>query len=117
MYIYKCFDKFLFLEVNIKKCELQLVGVTCLFISSKLRECIPMSTSICIMYTDDSINRDQLLEMELIILNYFKWDIQSTLAVDLLMPILATLQYTDKVKEVMKKKVRSLLDLCLIGNC
>ena len=76
-----------------------------------------MSTSICIMYTDDSINRDQLLEMELIILNYFKWDIQSTLAVDLLMPILATLQYTDKVKEVMKKKVRSLLDLCLIGNC
>ena len=102
--------------VNIKKSELQLVGVTCLFISSKLRECVPMSAGVCVMYTDDSITLGQLLEMELIILNFFKWHVISTLATDLVLPVLDKLNYTQEAKTSSKKKIRSLLDLCLIGS-
>merc|ERR1712136_29335 len=102
-------------EVKIKKTELQLVGVACLFIASKLRECIPLATSVCVMYTDNSIKEDQLLEMELLLLTFYKWDVLACLSVDLVLPILNEFELHTETND-LKNKVRSLLDLCLIEN-
>lgn len=66
------------------------------------------------MYTDNSITEDQLLEMELLVLSFFKWDVLTCLSVDMVLPILAELKLTEDSK-VLKNRVRSLLDLCLIG--
>ena len=66
------------------------------------------------MYTDNSIKEDQLLEMELLLLTFYKWDVLVCLSVDLVLPILNEFESTTG-KNDLKNKVRSLLDLCLIG--
>ena len=66
------------------------------------------------MYTDNSIKEDQLLEMELLLLTFYKWDVLVCLSVDLVLPILNEFESTTE-KNDLKNKVRSLLDLCLIG--
>ena len=69
---------------------------------------------ISVMYTDNSIKEDQLLEMELLLLTFYKWDVLACLSVDLVLPILNEFELNTETND-LKNKVRSLLDLCLIG--
>lgn len=44
----------------IKKTQLQLLGTTCILLSSKLRETQPITAETLVFYTDQSITLDDL---------------------------------------------------------
>jgi hypothetical protein len=50
-----------FLSVSpITKSRLQLLGAVCLFLASKLKETSPLTAEKLVLYTDRSINYDEL---------------------------------------------------------
>lgn len=53
-------DRFLSVEPT-KKNHLQLLGATCMFLASKLKETIPLTANKLCIYTDNSITPAQLL--------------------------------------------------------
>lgn len=53
-------DRFLSV-VNLDKSQLQLLGAVCMFVASKLKETIPLTAEKLIIYTDNSINLDELM--------------------------------------------------------
>lgn len=72
------FDRFMQSVKNsrlfINKSYLQLIGTTCLFLSSKLRNSIPLESLKLIDYTDNSIQLIDMLELELVILQKLRYD-------------------------------------------
>lgn len=63
-------DRFLSI-VSIKKTQLQLLGTSCMFLASKLKETIPLTAEKLVTYTDYSINLDELLVSLCIIIMRF----------------------------------------------
>ena len=53
-------DRFLSI-VSIRKTQLQLLGTSCMFIASKLKETIPLTAEKLVIYTDHSIKLEELL--------------------------------------------------------
>ena len=53
-------DRFLGVQ-DIKKSRLQLLGASCMFLASKLREAKPLSAEKLVIYTDNSITLDELM--------------------------------------------------------
>ena len=63
------------LNKRVEKYHLQLFGIVCLFIASKLKANTNLTSLKLIDYTDNSVTLEELLEWELIILDKLKWDI------------------------------------------
>ncbi|GLH01772.1 G1/S-specific cyclin-E [Gryllus bimaculatus] len=85
-----------FLSVcNIRKTQLQLLGTTCLLLSSKLRESLPFSAKRLVFYTDNSITLDDLWRWELLVLSKLKWDLSAVTPQDFLAHILRRLPLSD----------------------
>lgn len=57
------------------KTHLQLFGVTCMFIASKVRSSEQLNAFKLIEYTDNSIRLEELLELELLVLEKLRWDV------------------------------------------
>ncbi|KAF0770317.1 Uncharacterized protein FWK35_00022908 [Aphis craccivora] len=58
-----------FLSVNpINKNHLQLLGTTCLLVSSKLRESDCLSVDLLVLYTDNTITSEELLVSHLLVI-------------------------------------------------
>ena len=45
------------LDVSIAKNQLQLAGITSVYLASKVVECLPLNVDTCVMYTDYSVTK------------------------------------------------------------
>lgn len=115
------FDRFMLTQSNVEKSILQLIGVTCLFIASKMEEACPPKLSQMAFVTAGTFYEHEILQMELIILKALRWNLCSETAVswlklyfqmcsvdansDLLQPQFLPDTYVQMTK---------LLDLCII---
>jgi cyclin D2 len=95
-------DRFLSV-MDIKKSQLQLLGAACMFIASKLKETMPLSAEKLVIYTDHSINLDELMDWEVIVLHKLKWDLSAITPHDFLEQILTRLP-VDKEKQLTIKR-------------
>lgn len=53
-------DRFLSVE-STSKTRLQLLGATCMFLASKMKETVPLSVEKLCIYTDNSVHPGELL--------------------------------------------------------
>lgn len=67
-------DRYLSQQENIPKQRLQLIGITALFIASKIEEISPPRLMEFAYVTDGTSTEDQILTQELLILKALKWD-------------------------------------------
>ncbi|XP_050439021.1 G1/S-specific cyclin-D2-like [Adelges cooleyi] len=105
-----------FLSLNpIKKNHLQLLGTTCLMVSSKLRESDCLSVDLLVLYTDNTITAEELLMWELLLLSILKWDVSAITAHDFLWYILKRLHFLDPAKayvDVVIKHCGTFIGMC-----
>ena len=105
-------DRFLALS-PIHKSQLQLLGTACMFIASKLRETIALSADKLVIYTDNSITMDELLNWEVLVLNKLRWDVSSIVANDFLEYLFARLDLPECVEiSLIRKHSHTYIALC-----
>ncbi|XP_075962047.1 G1/S-specific cyclin-E2-like [Anarhichas minor] len=75
------FDRFMLTQDNIEKGMLQLIGITCLFIASKMEEACPPKLSQMAYVTAGTYYEEEILQMELIILKALRWNLSPETAV------------------------------------
>ncbi|OAF69253.1 G1/S-specific cyclin-E1 [Intoshia linei] len=71
-------DRYLGCTTNISKTQLQLIGTTCLFISSKIEEIYPPRITEFSEITDRTCKVEDILCNEIKILKVLKWDLSPT---------------------------------------
>jgi hypothetical protein len=102
------------LNGKIDKYHLQLVGIVCLFIASKLNSNEHSLDSVkLIEYTDHAFTLEELIEWEVLILQSLKWDIASVCPNDYLEYFLAQhLNLTQEHLKILKKHSYAFTALC-----
>uniref|UniRef100_A0A336K757 CSON011294 protein n=1 Tax=Culicoides sonorensis TaxID=179676 RepID=A0A336K757_CULSO len=101
-------DQFLSLK-PIKKTHLQLLAATCLLLASKLREpsCRALPVKLLVFYTDNSITKKDLIQMELLVLSLLKWDLSTVTPLDFLHLLLSKLPIkSTRCPDIEIEKVR-----------
>ncbi|KAK3607390.1 hypothetical protein CHS0354_022552 [Potamilus streckersoni] len=73
-------DRFLSVQKYIQKHVLQLIGITALFIASKLEEIYPPKLSEFAFVTDGACTENEILDQELVILKTLNWDLSPVTA-------------------------------------
>lgn len=68
-------DRYLSTHQNIPKSQLQLIGITCLFIASKVEEIYPPKISEFAYVTDGACTEEEILGKELIVLKGLGWNL------------------------------------------
>lgn len=68
-------DRFLATQENIPKQQLQLIGITALFLAAKIEEIYPPKLTEFAYVTDTACTEDEILDKELIILKALNWDL------------------------------------------
>ncbi|KAI2807992.1 G1/S-specific cyclin-D1, partial [Blomia tropicalis] len=84
-------DRFLLASPEIRKYQLQLIAVVSLLIASKIRQCQAINPYDLSYMTDNSVEVEQILNWELLVLKRLQWDVSSILAIDYLDHILVNL--------------------------
>nr|XP_055066892.1 G1/S-specific cyclin-E2 isoform X1 [Misgurnus anguillicaudatus] len=69
------FDRYMLTQNNTGKDQLQLIGITSLFIASKMEEIYPPKLQEFAYVTDGACNEEEILTKELVILKALKWDL------------------------------------------
>ncbi|XP_060663526.1 G1/S-specific cyclin-D2 isoform X1 [Drosophila nasuta] len=90
-------DRFLFSK-SVRKTHLQILAAACLLLASKLREphCYALSAELLVFYTDNSINKDDLIKWELFVLSRLGWDLSSVTPLDFLELLIIRLPVKNK---------------------
>ena len=68
-------DRYLSIESNVPKHDLQLIGITCLLISSKMEEIYPPKLAEFCFVTDGACDEADILTQELVVLKALNWDL------------------------------------------
>jgi G1/S-specific cyclin-E1 len=68
-------DRYLTANQNISKNQLQLIGITCLFIASKVEEIYPPKLHEFAYVTDSACSEEDILTQEILILQSLNWSI------------------------------------------
>ncbi|XP_018320665.1 G1/S-specific cyclin-E1 isoform X1 [Agrilus planipennis] len=68
-------DRYLTIKLNIPKTQLQLIGVSCLFIAAKLEEIYPPKLSEFSYVCDGACTNAEILACEVLLLNTLGWDV------------------------------------------
>lgn len=68
-------DRYLSKKSNISKNQLQLIGITCLFIASKVEEIYPPKLHEFAYVTDSACTEEDILQQEVLILQALNWNI------------------------------------------
>lgn len=68
-------DRYLTSKLKISKNQLQLIGITCLFIASKVEEIYPPKLHEFAYVTDSACSEDDILAQEVLILQELDWSI------------------------------------------
>ncbi|XP_056378438.1 G1/S-specific cyclin-E2 [Hyla sarda] len=115
------FDRFMLTQISVNKSMLQLIGVTSLFIASKLEEIYPPKLHEFAYVTDGACSEDDILEMELIILKALKWELSPVTAIAWLNLFLQVSSLKDNPKLLLPQysqdqfiQIAQLLDLCIL---
>ena len=66
-------DRYLGNSTDMAKNRLQLLGVTCLFIASKIEEIYPPKLHMFSLVTDGACSEEEIVQMELIVLKTLNW--------------------------------------------
>ncbi|XP_072535009.1 G1/S-specific cyclin-E2 [Salminus brasiliensis] len=69
------FDRFMLTQEDISKNQLQLIGITSLFIASKMEEIYPPKLQEFAYVTDGACDEEEILEMELVMLKALNWQL------------------------------------------
>uniref|UniRef100_A0A8D0HIV3 Cyclin E2 n=1 Tax=Sphenodon punctatus TaxID=8508 RepID=A0A8D0HIV3_SPHPU len=115
------FDRFMLTQKNINKNMLQLIGITSLFIASKLEEIYAPKLQEFAYVTDGACSEDDIIRMELIVLKALKWELFPVTIVSWLNLYLQVDSLTDVPKVLLPQysqekfiQISQLLDLCIL---
>ncbi len=104
-------DRFLAVQ-RIPRKRFQLLGATCMFLASKLKDTIPLTAEKLVIYTDNSITLEQLLHFELIVLRKLKWDLSAITPHDFLEQILHRLPISNECSQKLRRHAQTFIALC-----
>lgn len=108
-------DRFL-AQSRIPKNMFQLLGATCLFLSSKFKAMEHISSKKLRMYTDDSITEQELKECELLILHRLRWELSSTTPLDYLDHIIPRLCLPSYINlPLLRRKTENIIALAALN--
>ncbi|XP_032619809.1 G1/S-specific cyclin-E2 [Chelonoidis abingdonii] len=115
------FDRFMLTQKNINKNMLQLIGITSLFIASKLEEIYAPKLQEFAYVTDGACSEDDIIRMELIELKALKWELCPVTIISWLNLYLQVDALKDVPKMLLPQysqekfiQIAQLLDLCIL---
>ncbi|XP_003748190.1 G1/S-specific cyclin-E1 [Galendromus occidentalis] len=107
------FDRYLQATENLPKDQLQLVGVSCLFISGKMEEIYPPQINEYSYVSDGACEEREIIAKEMAILTKLKWDICPMTANNWLTLFLQLSQLQESAAGESEKKDLYVADICL----
>ncbi|XP_067002415.2 G1/S-specific cyclin-E [Anabrus simplex] len=127
-------DRYLSIQSNIPKQQLQLIGITCLFIAAKVEEIYPPKIIEFAYVTDGACTESEILDKELVILKTLNWNLSPVTAnnwLNMYLQFLTNIQHQEHGVETIGSpdtflfpqysgltfvQTAQLLDLCMLDE-
>ncbi|XP_053468746.1 G1/S-specific cyclin-E2 isoform X1 [Ictalurus furcatus] len=115
------FDRFMLTQDDMEKERLQLIGITALFIASKIEEIYPPKLTELAYVTDGACLEEEILQMELMMLKALNWDLYPETVVSwmkLYIQMASVYDFTNVLVPQFSQEtyiqITQLLDLCIL---